>query len=130
MEREQSLGAQIAARRKEKGMTQAELAAQLGVTDKAVSKWERNCSCPDIHTLPALAAVLGVSVDALMQAESVAAPAQQKRTAAAPIFKAVPLALGVAVAVLSFLGELSANDGLAMLGIGLAMLALGALQAK
>ena len=39
-----TLGARIAALRKEKGMTQLELAQQMGVTDKAVSKWERGVS--------------------------------------------------------------------------------------
>ena len=39
----------------------------MGVTDKAVSKWERDLSCPDIHSLPNLAAILGISVDDLMQ---------------------------------------------------------------
>lgn len=38
---QQTLGGRIAALRKEKGMTQLELAQQMGVTDKAVSKWER-----------------------------------------------------------------------------------------
>lgn len=46
------IGALIARLRKEKGMTQQELAAQLGITDKAVSKWERSLSCPDISILP------------------------------------------------------------------------------
>ena len=45
---QQTLGAMIASLRKERQMTQLELAEQLGVTDKAVSKWERNLSCPDI----------------------------------------------------------------------------------
>lgn len=39
-----TLGARIATLRKEKGMTQLELAQQMGVTDKAVSKWERDLS--------------------------------------------------------------------------------------
>ena len=38
----QTFGATISALRKEKGLTQLELARQMGVTDKAVSKWERN----------------------------------------------------------------------------------------
>lgn len=63
----QTLGQLIAALRKEKGMTQAELAGQMGVTDKAVSKWERDLSCPDVSSLPLLAEVLGVSLDELMQ---------------------------------------------------------------
>lgn len=41
---QQTLGGRIAALRKEKGMTQLELAQQMGVTDKAVSKWERDLS--------------------------------------------------------------------------------------
>ena len=54
-----SLGSTIAALRKERGMTQLELAGQLGVTDKAVSKWERGLSCPDLYTFPRLAEILG-----------------------------------------------------------------------
>ena len=42
----QSMGELICARRKERGMTQKELALQMHVTDKAVSKWERDRSCP------------------------------------------------------------------------------------
>ena len=65
--KKQTLGTTIASLRKEKGMTQMELAEQLGVTDKAVSKWERDLSCPDVNSLPTLAKVLGISVDDLMQ---------------------------------------------------------------
>lgn len=54
---EHSLGAAIAAQRKKAGLTQLQLAEQLGVTDKAVSKWERDLSCPDVHTLPRLCVV-------------------------------------------------------------------------
>ena len=62
-----TMGAMIAQRRKEMGMTQLELANKMGVTDKAVSKWERNLSCPDIHSFPRLAEILHVSVEELMQ---------------------------------------------------------------
>lgn len=62
-----TLGMMIAELRKEQGMTQLELAEKMGVTDKAVSKWERDLSCPDINSLPTLAALLNVSVDELMQ---------------------------------------------------------------
>ena len=63
-----TLGGRIARLRKEKGMTQLELADRMGVTDKAVSKWERDVSCPDIASMPRLAEVLGTTVDELMQA--------------------------------------------------------------
>lgn len=48
--------------RKEKGFTQKELAEQLGITDKAVSKWERGINCPDISLLEELANLLDVTV--------------------------------------------------------------------
>lgn len=61
-----TMGEKIAQLRKEKGMTQKELARQMNVTDKAVSKWERDLSCPDINAVPRLAQVLGVSVEELL----------------------------------------------------------------
>lgn len=63
------LGAFIAGCRKEKGWTQADLAAQLHVTDKAVSRWERGVGFPDIATLEPLAQALGVSILELMRAQ-------------------------------------------------------------
>lgn len=63
----QSLGETICLLRKQKGMTQAALAYKLGVTDKAVSKWERNLSYPDISLFPGLADVLGVTTDDLLR---------------------------------------------------------------
>ena len=59
----------IALTRKERNMTQAELAAQIGVTDKAVSRWERGVGFPDINTLEPLAKALGVTVPELMRSE-------------------------------------------------------------
>lgn len=63
------MGRFIARLRKEKGLTQAELAGQLNLTDKAVSKWERGLSAPDIGTLEPLAGALGVSVAELLHGE-------------------------------------------------------------
>ena len=61
-----TLGERIAAYRKSKGLTQRQLAAQLGISDKSVSKWERDITCPDVMILPALAEALGVSVVILL----------------------------------------------------------------
>lgn len=61
-----ALGDRIACLRKRKKMTQAQVAEQLGISAQAVSKWESGLSCPDIMTLVPLAAVLGVSTDALL----------------------------------------------------------------
>lgn len=59
------VGCNIAACRKRSGMTQAELALKLNYTDKAVSKWERGESVPDLPTLIQLAELFGISLDAL-----------------------------------------------------------------
>ena len=47
-----TIGEIISYLRKEKDMTQNELAQKMSVTDKAVSKWERNLSCPDVNSIP------------------------------------------------------------------------------
>ena len=67
---EETIGKRIAARRKEKGYTQEEIAEHLGITAQAVSKWENDTSCPDISLLPALAEMLGTTVDALLSGKS------------------------------------------------------------
>lgn len=59
-------GAFIAALRRERGMTQRELAEKVGVSDKAVSKWETGISLPDISLLPPLGEELGVTVTELL----------------------------------------------------------------
>lgn len=65
----QKFGLFVAAVRKEKHMTQAELAAKIQVTDKAVSRWERGLGFPDINTLIPLAEALDLSVLELMRSE-------------------------------------------------------------
>lgn len=63
------IGSHIAALRKAKGLTQEQLAAMIGVSAPAVSKWETNNSYPDITLLCPLARALGTHVDALLQFE-------------------------------------------------------------
>lgn len=116
----QSMGEIISALRKEKGMTQKELADMLNITDKAVSKWERNVAFPDTAAIPKIAGILGVSVEELMNAK--AAPATSHKGAeqiTGLILRAVPVAMGVAVVVTSLLGEIDMQSGFTMLGIGL-----------
>lgn len=62
----QQLGAFIAENRKRQGLTQQQLAQTLHVTDKAVSKWERGLSYPDVTLLQPLAAAFGLRVDDLL----------------------------------------------------------------
>ena len=116
-----SMGEIISTLRKEKGMTQKDIADKLGITDKAVSKWERDVAFPDTATIPKLAEIRGVSVEELMQAKAV--PVNGHKGAGYLIniiLKAVPLAMGVAVTVTSILGELDMKSGFTMLGVGLA----------
>ena len=72
-----TLGKRSAALRKEKGMTQEELAEKLGVSPQAVSKWENGQSCPDISLLPRLAAIFGVTTDLLLTGEQETTPPVQ-----------------------------------------------------
>ena len=65
----QKMGAFVAQRRKELGMTQAALAQKLGVTDKAVSRWERGVGLPDIGSIELLAQTVDVSLIELVQAQ-------------------------------------------------------------
>ena len=58
----ETIGKFIQEKRKEKNLTQKELAYKLGVTDKAVSKWERGQGCPDVSILEILSKELGVSI--------------------------------------------------------------------
>ena len=61
-----TIGKRIGLLRRQKSMTQEELATQMGVSPQAVSKWENDQTCPDITALPKLARFLGVSVDELL----------------------------------------------------------------
>ena len=72
------MGEMISTLRREKGMTQKELADKLNITDKAVSKWERDITYPDTQTIPKLADIFGVSVDDLLRAKLAPADDQKK----------------------------------------------------
>ena len=77
--------------RREQGFTQKELADALGVTDKAVSKWERGVSCPDIALIIPLARLLGVTAGELLSGEREAKeePASVQETAEEAVEKVV-----------------------------------------
>lgn len=126
-----STGEIISTLRREKGMTQKELADMLNITDKAVSKWERDIACPDTLTIPKLAEILGISVEELMNAKSL--PAAGHKGAGYLIniiLKAVPAAMGTAVVVTSLLGKLDMKSGFTMVGIGLACVGVYLLKYK
>lgn len=64
-------GGYLAALRKDAGMTQQEAADRLGVSNKAISKWESGGGFPDIAILPALAELYGVTADDILAGETV-----------------------------------------------------------
>ena len=125
--KKQTFGTMIATMRKENGMTQLQLAEKMGVTDKAVSKWERDLSFPDINSIPKLADVFNVTVDELMQVKAdrqVNAENNKVLEIISIALKGIALAMGIAVVVLSCISDIGTNEAVSMLGIGLACLAI------
>ena len=125
-----TIGEMISSLRKEKGMTQNELAEKMNVTDKAVSKWERDLSCPDINTISKLANILDVSVDELLQAKKKENSNTKLKDLINLIFKAVALAMGIAVVVLNILDKIDTKSSIIMLGIGIACIGIYLLDEK
>jgi transcriptional regulator with XRE-family HTH domain len=78
-----TLGKKISDLRREKGITQEEMAEKFGVSPQAVSKWENDISCPDIMMLPKIASMFGVTVDELLsnspKKETMVLPQEQRK---------------------------------------------------
>ena len=124
-----TFGEMISSLRREKNMTQNYLADKMNVTDKAVSKWERNLSCPDINSIPKLAEILGVSVEKLLNAQT-----KQENSKVEDIINialiGVSLAMGICIVVTSVLKQIDINNAIIMLGIGLSCLSIYSLKNK
>ena len=65
------IGKFIAECRKQKNLTQMQLAEKLGITDKAISKWERSIAIPDTSIMLELCDILGISVNELLSGEKI-----------------------------------------------------------
>lgn len=105
--KKQTLGAMISSLRKDKGLTQLELAEKMGVTDKAVSKWGRDLSSPDINSIPKLAEIFEISVDKLMQVQTNEKENKSKEKVnkiVDTVLKGIGVAMCIAVTVLYILG--------------------------
>ena len=105
-------------------MTQKDLADKMNVTDKSVSKWDRNLSCPDINSIPDLAEALGISVEELLNASKKEEETKKENILSTILF-AVPLAMGICVFVTALLGELTLRSGFMLLAVGMICLAAG-----
>ena len=66
------IGKFISIKRKEKKLTQQELAEKLNITDRAISKWENGSCLPDVGTMPELCTILGITINDLFSGEIVA----------------------------------------------------------
>lgn len=76
-----SMGQFISALRRANGMTQQEVADRLNVSNKAVSRWERDACAPDISLIPALAEMMGVSCDELLKGGRIMDAAAEQKSA-------------------------------------------------
>ena len=125
-----SIGETIATLRKEKGMTQNQLAEKMNVTDKAVSKWERDLSCPDINTISKLADILDVSVEELLKAKKNKYEGSKVKEIFNLTLKGITLAMGIAVVVLNVLEKIDIKTSVILLGIGMFCIGLYLLDEK
>ena len=73
------IGKFISEKRKEKNMTQSELAEKLNITDRAISKWENGNCMPDVGTIPELCSILSISINDLFSGEVVDMKDNEKR---------------------------------------------------
>jgi len=76
---QEAIGKFISACRKEKKLTQMQLAEKLNITNRAVSKWETGKSVPDASIMLDLCAILGISVNELLSGERIAMENYQKK---------------------------------------------------
>jgi len=129
-----TMGTIICEARKNKNMTQADLATVMNVTDKAVSKWERDISCPDVTSLSKLAETLGISLEELMSGQSSSKQTKRKDLVELAC-TAVCFAMGIAVLILLVLSKfkltttpVKLEDLIVMLGVGLAAIGISKLR--
>ena len=119
------LGEKIAQLRKDKNMTQSELAEKMCITDKAVSKWERSLSSPDIRTIKKLAEVFDVSIEELMGEVTETTKTENKtKNLIMLILHCVGFALAVAVLVMSIIGKLDITEAVKLLALSVTALGL------
>ena len=124
-----TLGEMISSLRKEKNMTQSDLAEKMNVTDKAVSKWERNLSCPDISSIPKLSEILDVSVEKLLNTQTKYNSSKIEDIINVALI-GISLAMGICIIVTSILKQIDMNNAIIMLGIGICCLSIYLLKNK
>lgn len=79
MKEDRKIGTFLADLRKEKGLTQSQLASKIHVTDKAISRWENNTATPDIEIMKALAKIFDVTIDELYSGKRINAKKEVRK---------------------------------------------------
>lgn len=117
----------ILQKRKERGLTQAELGAMLGISGKAVSKWEHGLSKPCEEHLEKLVALLGLPVESTITAEG--KENAQRSTFLSTVRKEFTriLATGavIGICVCNLAGTISTNSTVVSLGFSVALFCFG-----
>lgn len=80
MMNQEKIGKFIAALRKEKNMTQEQLAEKLGTSNRSVSRWENGKTMPDLATLPLVCEVLGIGIEELLNGERLGREPEMKES--------------------------------------------------
>ena len=123
----ENIGDLIVEKRKERGLTQAELGSMLGISGKAVSKWERGLSKPCEEHLDRLVALLGLPVESTEVAE-------EKRSAPKTTFlstvrnefiRILATSVMIAVCVCNLAGTISTDSTVVSLGFSVALFCFG-----
>ena len=76
---QEKIGRFISEKRREKHLTQSELAEKLGITDRAISKWENGVCLPDAGTMPELCEILDITINDLFSGEKVDIKENEKK---------------------------------------------------
>ena len=122
-----NIGDLIVEKRKECGLTQAELGAMLGISGKAVSKWERGLSKPCDEHLDRLVALLGLPVESTITAEEkrVAPKATFWSTVQSEFIRILATSVMIAVCVCNLAGTISTDSTVVSLGFSVAFFCFG-----
>ena len=123
----ENIGDMIAEKRKERGLTQAELGSMLGISGKAVSKWERGLSKPCEEHWERLVALLGLPVDSPITAERIEkAPRTTFLSTVRKEFTRI-LATGamIGVCVCNLAGTISTDSTVVSIGFSVALFCFG-----
>ena len=123
----ENIGALIVEKRKEQGLTQTELGAMLGISGKAVSKWERGLSKPCEEHLDRLIALFGLPVDSPITAERMEKPHQTTflSTFRKEFTRILATGAMIGICICNLAGTISTDSTVVPLGFSIALFCFG-----